>query len=86
LLNCRPTTEEKLYYFNKAKGLIKNLAEGKKLLEYSDNFITKKERIELFKSMNNLACTKEEVSMILCETCSWKERRIIRNYLNKKKD
>ena len=86
LLNCRHTTEEKLYYFNKAKGLIKNLTEGKKLLEYSDNFITKKERIELFKSMSSLTWTKEEISIILCETCSWKERRIIKNYQNKKKE
>ena len=60
--------------------------EGKKLLECS-NFITKKEKIELFKSISKLIQTKEELSSIFDQVSTWRERMIIiKNYLNKKKD
>lgn len=86
LLNCQPTTEEKSYYFKKAKDLVENFVEGKKLLECS-NFITKKEKIELFKSISKLIQTKEELSSIFDQVSTWRERMIIiKNYLNKKKD
>ena len=79
-------SEEREYFFKKMKNSFQTIEEAKILLSYSHILCKKKERIEILKLVANSAKNERDFEEIISCVYDYRERKIIKNIQNKKKE